>query len=400
MNSNQPREYDAVLGGQAPPPTDGAVLGGIEGIKHRLDSNDINVKINALSDAIKFGSVGLDLVIESFKKDKSEPIRKAAYLLLRNRTENRLKEILPDYDYWNLFTHLYTLEGDVDGLTCMAITPNKQTLFSGDNKGNIRVWNLNTRKLKYVQPTKSGPIISLDISSDGKSLASGSMIFNTIKIWDIEPEKLEQRCTLKDLRGGQVYSLAFSVDGQNVFSLSPYGSTMNWNLITKKGQRFEGDKWAAQCFAISRNRQFIVTGMHEVNLWDTTTGKLKKILQPSRYPVYFLSISDDEKTIVGYCENNIINVWDVDTGSILNEFNWHSAPITSLAISNDGKTLISSSYDNSIKIWDLNNLKLKKTLSENLKFLQRIVISPDEQLIISGREYDCIRVWGLSEHAF
>ena len=33
-NQNQPREYDAVLGGQSPPPVEGAILGGIEGVKH------------------------------------------------------------------------------------------------------------------------------------------------------------------------------------------------------------------------------------------------------------------------------------------------------------------------------------------------------------------------------
>ncbi|MBC1270526.1 formylglycine-generating enzyme family protein, partial [Trichormus variabilis FSR] len=34
---NQPREYDVVLGEQNLPPIDGVVLGGIEGVKHRLD---------------------------------------------------------------------------------------------------------------------------------------------------------------------------------------------------------------------------------------------------------------------------------------------------------------------------------------------------------------------------
>lgn len=32
-NSQNPREYDAVLGGNSPPPIDGAVLGVIEGVR-------------------------------------------------------------------------------------------------------------------------------------------------------------------------------------------------------------------------------------------------------------------------------------------------------------------------------------------------------------------------------
>ena len=45
MSENQPREYDAVLGGDSQAPVDGVVLGGIEGIKQRLANPDINVKI-------------------------------------------------------------------------------------------------------------------------------------------------------------------------------------------------------------------------------------------------------------------------------------------------------------------------------------------------------------------
>ncbi|MEH2325339.1 MAG: hypothetical protein V7K32_17625 [Nostoc sp.] len=51
-NQNQPKEYDAVLGGQVAPPVNGLVLGGIEGAKLRLNSNDIKVKIAAVAELI------------------------------------------------------------------------------------------------------------------------------------------------------------------------------------------------------------------------------------------------------------------------------------------------------------------------------------------------------------
>ena len=50
-NQNQPREFDAVIGGEAPPPVQGVVLGGIEGIKRRLSSSNIEARIAALSEA-------------------------------------------------------------------------------------------------------------------------------------------------------------------------------------------------------------------------------------------------------------------------------------------------------------------------------------------------------------
>ncbi|MEH1873595.1 hypothetical protein [Nostoc sp.] len=42
-NSNQPGEFDAVLGGEQQNPNYGVVLGGLEGVKNRLNSEDDEV---------------------------------------------------------------------------------------------------------------------------------------------------------------------------------------------------------------------------------------------------------------------------------------------------------------------------------------------------------------------
>jgi hypothetical protein len=82
-NQNQPREYDAVLGGQNPPPLGAAVLG-IPGVKSSLASPIIEVKIAALSEAPKYGDAGLDLIVGALQ-DKSMQVRFAAYSLLKDR---------------------------------------------------------------------------------------------------------------------------------------------------------------------------------------------------------------------------------------------------------------------------------------------------------------------------
>ncbi|MEH1940444.1 MAG: hypothetical protein V7L01_09540 [Nostoc sp.] len=51
-NSNQPGEFDAVLGGEAQNQNYGVVLGGIEGVQNRLNSEDDEVKTSALEDAL------------------------------------------------------------------------------------------------------------------------------------------------------------------------------------------------------------------------------------------------------------------------------------------------------------------------------------------------------------
>lgn len=96
-NLNYPKEYDAVMGGTNPPPIYGAVLGGIDGIKKRLASSVVEVQIAALSDALNYGDIGLDLALQALQ-DESMQVQLAAYSLLKDRQESRVKLQLESFD--------------------------------------------------------------------------------------------------------------------------------------------------------------------------------------------------------------------------------------------------------------------------------------------------------------
>ncbi|NQE33243.1 formylglycine-generating enzyme family protein [Microcoleus asticus] len=100
-NQNQPREYDAVKGGESQVPFAAAVLGGISGVKSRLASPIVEVKIAALSEALKYGEAGLDLIIAALQ-DESMQVKLAAYSLLKDRDDLKLKPLFPQ-DYLPTF---------------------------------------------------------------------------------------------------------------------------------------------------------------------------------------------------------------------------------------------------------------------------------------------------------
>ncbi|MDZ8109490.1 MAG: hypothetical protein RM338_28240 [Nostoc sp. DedQUE12a] len=86
-NHNQPKEYDAVLGGQVPSPVDGVVLGGIEGVKKCLASIFFKERITALENALKYGEAGLELLIQSLTDVSPEVQQTAENLLFPHRTK-------------------------------------------------------------------------------------------------------------------------------------------------------------------------------------------------------------------------------------------------------------------------------------------------------------------------
>lgn len=95
-DSNQPRRYDAVMGGQNPPPVSGAVLGGLSGVQRRMASGSLETKIAALKEALKYGQDGLELATQALKDPESE-MQWRAYLLLKERTEPSVRDALKDY---------------------------------------------------------------------------------------------------------------------------------------------------------------------------------------------------------------------------------------------------------------------------------------------------------------
>jgi hypothetical protein len=89
-NPNQPREFDAVIGGDAP--DNRAVLGGIAGVKSRLKSGNFEVQAAALADALNYADAGLDVLIDALQ-DASPKIHKIAVELLQE-TEEKGKQAL------------------------------------------------------------------------------------------------------------------------------------------------------------------------------------------------------------------------------------------------------------------------------------------------------------------
>lgn len=75
----------------------------------RLASATVEQRVAALAPALKYGEVGLDLVIQVLK-DESKQVQKATVnLLFQKRTEPRVKQALRGYNLWLLLVCLRTI---------------------------------------------------------------------------------------------------------------------------------------------------------------------------------------------------------------------------------------------------------------------------------------------------
>ena len=83
------------------------MLGGIEAVKRRFKSEDEEVRIAALEDALNYGDEGLDLLIEALKDD-SEEVKDYAVSFLQERGGEKGKQALLNYNPWIIFTSFKT----------------------------------------------------------------------------------------------------------------------------------------------------------------------------------------------------------------------------------------------------------------------------------------------------
>ncbi len=95
-NRDSPSEFDVIMGNQTIVPDGSMIIGGIDKIIDRLQTDNVRLKTLALKDAIHYGKPGLLLVIEHLEHERFE-IQSIAYALLEFRSEPFVRERLTAY---------------------------------------------------------------------------------------------------------------------------------------------------------------------------------------------------------------------------------------------------------------------------------------------------------------
>ncbi|OIP70963.1 MAG: myosin kinase [Oscillatoriales cyanobacterium CG2_30_44_21] len=390
----QPQPRDAVLGGKIPPPTFGAVLGGLEGVKQRLNSREVIPQIAALREALNYGEAGLELVIASLTSNNIT-VQRTAMLLLWRRPESYVQKILAEYSAYYLFDIADTLQSHRDAITSLAISPNGKTLYSAGADFKIKVWNLGKDNRANCLGTIHGHthiVTAIALSANGKLLVSGSRD-KTVKVWDARSGK-----QLLTLTGhiGYVNSVALTPDGKTLVTGSQDTTIKLWDIRTgRELHTLRGHTSLVDSVALSPDGKLIASCSWDttIRVWDIT-GQLRWEFIGHSARVLSFAISPDSRILVSGSLDTRIKVWDLQTGKSIRTLEGHWGWVKSLLISGDGKTLISASYKE-IRVWNLETGKQIQVLNGHINLINAIALSPDGQTLVSGGEDRHIHVWGV-----
>jgi WD40 repeat protein len=192
----------------------------------------------------------------------------------------------------------------------VAFSPNGDLLASGCDGGEVRLWDMHTRKETAILRGHKDEIRDVAFSPDGKLLATaGEAADKTIRIWDVARK---EQVHLLEGHKDCVYTLAFSPDGKLLAS----GST---DRTTR--------------------------------LWDTATWREITALKQGTN-VYGVAFTPDGSRLACAGADNSIHFWDVATHQEVAELRGHGDYVHAIAFSRDGARLASASGDFTARVWD------------------------------------------------
>ncbi|THU80681.1 WD40 repeat-like protein [Dendrothele bispora CBS 962.96] len=165
---------------------------------------------------------------------------------------------------WNTTSAIESINLSCDG----------QKLVSGDNDGNIKLWDLVSGKEVDISiEGHDGQVNSVAFSADGTRVVSGSDD-KTIRLWDTATGAQIGN----PLHGHDhwIRSVAFSADGTRIVSGSSDSTIRLWDTTTEAqiGHPFQGHEDYVNSVAFSVDGTRIVSGSRDktIRLWNTATG--------------------------------------------------------------------------------------------------------------------------------
>jgi WD40 repeat protein len=261
-----------------------------------------------------------------------------------------------------------------EGLSGLVFGPDGYTAITGSSKYGglvaVRIWDLRQAHGKPIELAEhSGPLDAIDLSSDGKLLASGDYD-GIIRLWNLVP-KLKKIVGFRWFRY-QVRALA----------LSPKSDLL----------AASGDGGVIGLMDLSRPSQSPVVLRGHANL------------------VTSLAFSSDGRSLASSSADGTIRVWAIgkpNSSPVVlrgHQPNLHPANknydqnhVNKVVFTRDGRFLVAGAGDGSVQIWDATRLaKPPKVFHAHDRGVDSVSVNRDSTLLATAGRDHKILLWNLS----
>jgi WD40 repeat protein len=286
-----------------------------------------------------------------------------------------------------------SLLGHTQAVISVAYSPDGRLLASGDEAGEVRVWDMPGGTRRYVLPALGSEVYALAFSPDGKFLLTAATEGGgDINVWEAETGKPDR--VLKGHAKG-VFEVSFAPGGKALVSTGWDATVRVWDFAARrevKMLRSPDDRWM-RSVVVSAGGKIAGGGGPKVLLLEPD-GKLLKTFDTDAAPLCF---SPDGRLLAGttWTEGQV-TVWDVNTGKKVGAWRAHEGLANGVAFSRDGRALVTAGGDGAIRFWDVATQHQLAELRHEGEAYQ-LAFSPDGgTLATTGRKDRLVKLWDVS----
>lgn len=272
---------------------------------------------------------------------------------------------------WNVRTQSCIRTLDCGYALCSSFLPGDKIVVVGNRNGDLELYDIASSTLIETMKAHEGPIWTLHVHPNGKSIATGSAdksakFFNFEVIQDEVPGTMRTAPRFKLLHtrtlkvADDVLSLRFSPDSR-LIALSFLDNTVKVFFVDslKLFLNLYGHKLPVLNMDISFDSKMIVTCSADKNvrLWGLDFGDCHKAFfahQDSIMQVAFVPHNQDGNGhhFFSASKDRIVKYWDGDKFEQIQKLEGHHGEIWALTVSRTGEFFVTASHDKSIRVWE------------------------------------------------
>ncbi|MEI5101828.1 NB-ARC domain-containing protein [Streptomyces sp. PmtG] len=286
---------------------------------------------------------------------------------------------------------LRTLVGHEGVPNAVAVAPDGLWLATGDEQGEVRLWDIRSGHCTAVLTGHRAPVTALSFAPDGTWLASGGSD-REVRLWEV----LSGSCTTVltgHTRG--VAALAIAPDG--TWLAAATGRVVRlWHVGTATSRVvLKGHRGPVRAVVIAPDGSWLATGGKDpgVRLWDAATGRCRTTLGQSG--ACWLGVTADGGRVATGSGGDRVGLWDPVSGACVarrgggrDGGQGHAG-----AVAPDG-TWAAAAADRTVRVWDLAEDRPRgHELKGHQQAVTGVAVAPDGSWLASTSLDRTIRLW-------
>jgi WD40 repeat protein/DNA-binding SARP family transcriptional activator len=280
-----------------------------------------------------------------------------------------------------------------------AVSPTSDSAAFGDADGNVTLLDLNTGTTTPLSGQASGSIDAMSFSRDGDVLASANND-GSVSIWGVRSGLRE---TLEG-HSAAVEAAAFSPDGRTLYTASYDGSVIVWDVAGPRrlGQPFRYTRlthaWTGSAVSPNGSVFALSPAPGRATLWQTSPrAPIRPGLRGPVGDVNDMAFSPDRKLLAAAGSKHVV-IWDTTTGKIVRMLPGGPYGATSVAFSPDGLTLAVGRHDSIDLLYDLRTGRQTARLDEDWSTTS-LDFSPNGKLLAAAGLLGTVTIWRIADQS-